>query len=269
MLLAKRLRLGQINSGSGDGSITGWDLDEATLLTDLSLPKNGQSVTLSSDGTFLYVGSGRYYIYQYMLSVAWDISTATLSNTIDLFSQGYEEFPNGLYISPDGTRFFQLGADKDSVEHFSLATTWDITTASFVQEFYIGSKDIVPSGLHISDDGLHLYTSSFIYDCVYQWTMTTPWDLSTASFVYKFDLSGHVIDNPHDIHFSPDGTKMLLSESTTITKYELSTAWDISSAVFAQEKAGDFGNGLFVSADGVNLFAANSGSSKLYHWVMQ
>ena len=74
---------------------------------------------------------------------------------------------------------------------------------------------------------------------VTQYTLTTPFDISTAVKTSQTDLLGSdassVLKYPHAIEFKPDGTKMFVTAGDSVAsvyQYNLTTAWDSSTAEF-------------------------------------
>ena len=65
-----------------------------------------------------------------------------------------------------------------------------------------------------------------------QYSLTTPFDISTAKLVSTTQLSDGTTDLelPHAIEFKPDGTKMFVIANTGlyVYQYNLTTAWDTS-----------------------------------------
>ncbi len=74
---------------------------------------------------------------------------------------------------------------------------------------------------------------------VTQYSLSTPFDISTAKKTSQTDLLGSneatVLKYPHAIEFKPDGTKMFVTAGDAVAavyQYNLTTAWDSSSAEF-------------------------------------
>ena len=74
---------------------------------------------------------------------------------------------------------------------------------------------------------------------VTQYSLSTPFDISTATKTSQTDLLGGgstpVLKYPHAIEFKPDGTKMFVVSGdifSDVYQYKLTTAWDSSSAEF-------------------------------------
>jgi hypothetical protein len=77
---------------------------------------------------------------------------------------------------------------------------------------------------------------------------------SVAGWAYDSTFS---VANPTDIFFKPDGLVMYLAFAASITQYNLSVAWDITTAVagtsFSMSLIDSATNGLFISPDGTKL----------------
>jgi len=85
------------------------------------------------------------------------------------------------------------------------------------------------------------------------------WDISTAVYLQEFSVAAKEI-NPTGIFFKPDGTKMYTIgyDGDTVDEYDLSTAWDVSTAVYLQEfsvAAKELtSTGLFFKQDGTKMY---------------
>ena len=67
-------------------------------------------------------------------------------------------------------------------------------------------------------------------DDVNEYTLSTAFDVSTASFVDSFDISSQE-DSPTGLAFNNDGTKMFIVgyQRDNVCEYDLTSAFDISS----------------------------------------
>ena len=141
----------------------------------------------------------------------------------------------GFYISLDGLKLY-VGDINDTIYQYTLATAFDISTASYdTKNFDHSAQSTTGTAIFMNKDGLKLY----VLDgggTLYQYTLATAFDISTASYdTVSFDTSSQNI--PSDIYFSNDGTKMYTfgtysSTNRRISQYTLSTAWDISTATY-------------------------------------
>ena len=71
-------------------------------------------------------------------------------------------------------------------------------------------------------------------DDVNEYSLSTPWDVSTASFVHASTNVGDT--SQYGVTFATDGTKMYTVGGALdyIKEWNLSTAWDVSTATFHQ-----------------------------------
>jgi DNA-binding beta-propeller fold protein YncE len=78
--------------------------------------------------------------------------------------------------------------------------------------YVIGSKTTHPRGLAFKTDGTEMYVVSYGDSNVHQWTLSTGFDVSTASFTRTLDTTR--ADYGQAITFKPAGTKMYVTEDT-------------------------------------------------------
>lgn len=218
-----------------------WDISTAVYLQVFSVAAQDpapQGVFFKDDGTVMYiVGESNDTVFQYQLSTAWDISTATFSMpTTKYFSVATQELsPNGLSFKSDGTKMYAAGDNSGCVNEYDLSSAWAVSTATYLQRFLISTPDSNPSGLFFKPDGTKMYTTGFANDSVYEYTLSTAWNISTAVYVQALSVTAKETQ-PSGAVFKSDGTKMYVVGITSdnVHEYDLSTAWNISTAVFLQ-----------------------------------
>jgi DNA-binding beta-propeller fold protein YncE len=225
-----------------------------------------QGLFFKPDGTKMYViGNSGNDVNEYSLSIAWDINSASYVQNFSVATQ--ETVPTGLFFKPDGTKMYVVGSNSDNVNEYSLSTAWDISTASYVQNFSVASEDTSPQGLFFKPDGTKMYVVGAIGDDVNEYSLSTAWNISTASYVQNFSVATQEI-GPQDLFFKPDGTKMYVVGSTgdNVNEYSLSTAWDISTASYtaALKMVFPVPTGIFMRDDGLQLFVVDSSSDIVY-----
>ena len=92
----------------------------------------------------------------------------------------------------DGTRFFLMEVQNKVVKQYNLSTGFDFDTetdANADLDLLSGSGESSISGGTISDDGRYIYMCRTNGN-VHQWTLSTPWELSTASYTRVATFSG-------------------------------------------------------------------------------
>ena len=227
MLMVNQLAgfgVGASNSSDGPWDISGGVYASKSL--SVSAQASGASgLAFSSDGTKAYVSDQiSDTIYQYTLTTAWDISTGSYaSKSLSVTAQ--ETNPQTIAFSSDGTKAYTVGSTNNDIYQYTLTTAWDISTGSYASKLLdVGAQDVNPEGLAFSSDGTKAYVLGSTGDAIYQYTLTTAWDISTGSYASK-SLSVAAQDStPRDLGFSSDGTKAYIVGSTSNTIYQYTLA---------------------------------------------
>jgi hypothetical protein len=98
-----------------------------------------KDVFFKPDGLKMYViGTISDAVFQYDLSTAWDVSTASFTYpTTEYFSVGSQETnPTGVFFKPDGLKMYVIGSFGDDVNEYDLSTAWDVSTASYSSKLF-------------------------------------------------------------------------------------------------------------------------------------
>jgi hypothetical protein len=188
---------------------TAWNISTASYLQSFSVAgqtTNPASPFFKTDGTKMYIlNRTTDSVLEYSLSLAWDISTATYSQAFSVASQ--ETNPLGLFISDDGLKMYVTGDVGDDVNEYTLSVAWDISTASYVRIFSVAAQETGPSGIFFKSDGTEMYVVGRGQDTVFQYSLSTAWNISTASYG-KYFIIGSFEGDVQGIYFKPDGMKM-------------------------------------------------------------
>ncbi len=218
-----------------------YDISSATYTQNFSVSSQSTDpvgLVFSPDGTSMYVVSGVYppgakNIFQYALTTAFDISTASLSKDFD--SSGQDSQARGIQFNADGTKMFINGVTGDAYFQYSLSSAYDISTGSYDSvSFSLSSQDGNMEDVVFNADGTKFYGVGLNTYAIYQYSCSSAFDLSTASYdSVSFSISSQ--DNsPRDLFFKPDGSKMWLlgRQNNSIYQYSLSSAFDLSTASY-------------------------------------
>lgn len=165
----------------------------------------------------------------------------------------------------DGTKFYILGRGTLNVIEYNLTNPWDIETASYVHELDISpemgtavQESAAPHGLYIkkeTGDMLWIFNRTEIWE----YTLSTDWDISTATQTGYRDLSTH-ITRGHDIDFKPDGSILYVDDriAETVSQFNLNTGWDIETTdldyVYDISAKQEAVRGIQFSPDGSRMF---------------
>jgi len=231
-----------------------------------------RGIAFNNDGTKMYiVGDVGNDVNEYNLSTAFDISTAVYSQNFSVASQSTN--PEGIFFKPDGTKMYIASESSSSIEAYNLSTAFDISTATFDNDTSTSSFETGVSGVALNNDGTKLYFVGYNTDTVYQFALSTAYDVSTrgGSAEQTFSVSSQDA-LPHDIVFNPDGTKMFIvgKSGQDINEYTLSTAFDISTATFvdAFSVASQETNptAMAFNNDGSKMFVVGYDSDTVYEY---
>ena len=121
---------------------------------------SGTDVSFSSDGLQMFiVGEGSRSIHQYVLSTAWQTSTATYTNKVYNLTAQANTNPLGLYLTPDGTRIFVV-MENDIIYSYTMSTANDLATISYdSKSFNANSILSAPSTIFFKPDGSKMFLS--------------------------------------------------------------------------------------------------------------
>lgn len=197
-------------------------------LTEFNTQTN--RLSFGNDGSKMYVMQSNS-VYEYDLSSAWDVNTAKHQPQ---FINTIEGTPNGTYITADGTKMYIVGNTSDAVHQFAVDPPFSIKHATFVQSFSVAAQDTNPRSVDFKPDGTVMYVIGITNDRLYEYSLSTAWDISTASFVRFISLIA-LDGSVYSSTFKPDGSKLYLSGTDNDSIYELTltTPWDITTALGA------------------------------------
>ncbi len=200
---------------------TAWDITSAVYnsVTISTAAGGHQNIVFSTDGSKMYSIDKGDYIYQYDLSTNWDLSTADYAtNSVKLSTESSE--PNGLFFKPDGSRMYISDTLSDLIYQYDLSTDWDLSTADYAtNSVNKATQGTFTQQIFFKPDGLIMYEADSASDMMHQWTLSTPWDLSTASIDTE---SAVPVDNAiQSLFFKPDGSVMYQSDNLNNKIYQL------------------------------------------------
>ncbi len=257
---------------------TPWDLSTITysskslVIGDYDLNCNG--VAISDDGTRLFfTGYAGDTVWSCTLSTPYDLATATV-DVKSVFVGTQDVLPTTPIFGDNGTKMYVLGSFNDTAYQYTLSTAWNVSTATYASKsFSFTTQDATPLGIFFKSDGLALYMVGQTNDTVYQYTLSTAWDISTASYASKsFSVTGQEV-TPRALFFKPDGLKMYVigQNGDDVNEYDLSTAWDVSTASFLRVSAtvGEgTPTGLWFKDDGTKMYVTGQANDTVREFTL-
>lgn len=244
---------------------TPWDISTATYTAESSITadtSHPRGIFFKPDGTKFYLcSSDDITVYQFDVSTPWDITTET-NDSKSLDCSGEISIYNlyGIFFKPDGY-YCYVTARYDTIYQYVLSTAWDISTAAYDNKSYSPTEDN-PFSIYFKDDGSKMYMLHGLSDeTVYQYTLSTPWDISTAGYDTKsFDVQTEAPAACY-ITMKSDGTILYVVGTTndTIYQYDIDTPWDISTCdydnVFLDISAKETTpRAMFLKLDGTEVY---------------
>ncbi|MEP0984557.1 cadherin domain-containing protein [Ekhidna sp.] len=243
---------------------------------------SAHGITFNNDGTKVYiVGTSNDQVFQYSLSTAYDVTTATLDGSSTSLN-AQDDSPLALAFNDTGSRLFIAGGISESILEYTLSTPYDVTSGfSYSNNSLDVSAQGYPNGLAFSSDGLKLFTTSANTDQVSQFSLISAYNISSGA---TLDGSYSVSDQentPNGIAFSESGTKMVIMGSSTqasqkyVHNYHLENAYDITSGVSPYENpvninAYEFGpTDIAFSNNGDRMFIVGVNGNEINQFDMQ
>jgi hypothetical protein len=227
----------------------------------------------SPNGLKMYVaGSSGDDVNEYNLSTAWVVSSAVFSLVFSV--AGQDTSPQGLFFRADGTKMYVLGQTNNTVFQYTLSTPWSVATASYDSiSFSVATQDLTSIGLWFKPNGLSMYVVGSTGDAVYQYTLSTAWNVSTATFLQSFSISGQETVSS-GISFTGDGSRMFVLGTTgdDVNVYNLTTPWDISTSafvnVFSVSGQDLTPNDIYIKPDGTKMYIVGTTNDTVFQYTV-
>lgn len=210
------------------------------------------------------------------ISNPWNISGATQDLCFDLSSE--EGSPFGMAFSTDGTKMYMSGEVQETVFQYTLSTPWNLSSASDSGlSKVVTSQDGSPYQLSFSSDGTKMFVFGSGNNTVYQYTLSTAWNVSSANWdgvSFSWLATGQDLD-PSGMSFKSDGTKLYLvgNFSDAIYQYTLSTPWSLGSVVYDSVSFSTTGEDFTpvdvqFSSDGLKMFLVGGGNDDIFQYTL-
>ena len=233
----------------GQGTGEGYAISSASILSGThTVNANVGALTFKPDGTEMYyVGTHNDRVSRHTLSTPWDVSTASFvgssPNTLTQVSQLTD-----VKFNNDGTKMYmadKAGTTDNTIYQYSLSSAWDPGTATYDNKSYDFTTQLTSDELNcfvFNNDGSAVYLAELGPSRdIFQYTLSTPFDISTASYANKSLSLTSVASNGYIgrqyFQFTNDGSKLFLIHTFhpagfvgKIYEYSLTTAYDISTA---------------------------------------
>jgi len=218
---------------------TPWNVTTLSFANGLDVSTNFSYTTgidFSADGQYMFVCgglSGVYSLVKYTLSTNWDISTATVSQSLPIPE------PGAVRLKSDGTVVYILNiSGADTVHQYNLSTAWDLSSigasSGNLNITGLSGEDEV-AGFTFFEDGSKLFAVGSTLQSVLEFDLSTPWDLSSGSYIANYYI-GDKITDPVDVYVKSDRKEVLVAGSIggnpdKLFQYRLDSVAEASSTV--------------------------------------
>jgi hypothetical protein len=191
----------------------------------------------TGDGTFT---NSNPTVVGYQMS-----STVNLNSTSpSITSQGSGGSWQVVEFDPTGNHVYMVSSTNEigyakTVYQYSMSTPHDLSTLNTTPANTLDMSSRVAGSaniycpLHITNSGYDLYFGDYQNNIIYQWKMSTAYDLSTAS--YHGASSAIFVHSMPSLFIQPNGLTGYqvqdgISGSAVLREFTMSTAWDITTA---------------------------------------
>ena len=146
--------------------------------------------------------------------------------------------------------------------------------AVFVDAHVVSGQETDPQGLAFNNDGTKMFVCGKVGDDINEYTLSTGFDVSTASYDSKVSVSAQTA-KPMAVQFNTDGTKMFVVDEIAdrVLEYTLSVGFDVSSTVtfidaFSVVSQETKPTGLAFNNDGTKMFITGWNSDDVNEYAL-
>jgi len=254
-----------------------WDTSTARLEKSASIVSSCIGIAFDSTGTKMYASTSSTVTY-YSLSTPWDISSLTSVSSKTFTAMSLSITATDITFSSDGTKLYGLTAS--AIYQYTLTTAWDLSTATYASKTVsISAQELSATGLHVNFDGTKLYVIGTSGDDINEYNLTTPGDISTATFS---SISSAFTSSPSGIVVSSDGTRAFIVDSSLndIRRYNLRTPWRATGAYYANANinvtamtggavSGELAvSSIFIPEDGSNVYVVGTTLGRVHQFSL-
>lgn len=210
----------------------------------------------------------------------WDVRYGKFTNRF-IGIGTIEGNPEGLFWHPEGVHVYVTGQNTDFVHRFTSQVPWEIDTILWdgpTKRFSVNVQDARPAGIFFKPDGTRMYVAGNVNNRIYQYDLSTAWDVSTSVYNSVSLLVG-VGTDLHDLWWKPDGSSVyaVTNNNNRIIQFDISSPVNYWNIGFANNTSGrffDMGNidntplGMCFKPDGTKMYIAGQQRSRIYEFTL-
>ena len=181
------------------------------------------------NGTKLYLAQNAtpISIDQYNLSTAWSLTSATYNSTFSVTGQ-ISSTNYTFALKSDGTKFYN--GVGNTLYQYSMSTPWSISTSSYDSKSLNLATGTSPTmggntlSIDFNSDGTKLFATCIGASdgnyYIYEYSLSTAWDISTASYTSQTQILTAFTNSPYGLKFKPQGDSVfILDYPRTLKRY--------------------------------------------------
>ena len=246
----------------GVSSKGNWDVNANATNYDFfdEKPISYSSITLTpsatGDGTFT-LSSGSFDSADVGKKVVGNSGSAVITATSGTY-KSVTPFADTSAISSWQLFGAEGKSDGTGIQLAGYVNNYDLANASYTTISPILSQSEGYSYMHFKPDGTKVWVGGQQQDTIYEYDLSTAFDLSTISYGRAKAFSTST--QSRGFFMKSDGTRAYISNYTgTIYQLDLSTAWDISTATYnsVTMALGHYTQGFYIKSDGTKLYNIN------------
>lgn len=206
-------------------------------------------------------------------TVVGDVSTMSYQNST-LGVSGTFSWLRNIYITPDGSKAFILNEHRNSeatIREYSLSTPYSTSSATFLRSFNETQGESTTRGFDFNADGTKLYLVGYGQKTVYEYSLGSAYNLSSATYTTSFSVSS--MSTPGDFTWGDNGNKFYIVDhggTKNIWQFPVTTAYDLSTVgsptqISNPNAAGRTGRALRWTDDGLKFYYTSDDASGAYH----
>lgn len=285
-------------AGSGGGLLDnmapdiGTGSDTPLFIRDSNSSTYQLSISFNSTGT-IAVACGNSKFKKFSLSTAWDLSTATETQSVNKwldYSPQNATWLGNIYsvvFKSDGTKCWIATAAYDpnynggnwkyGITEVLLSTAWDLSTWSLNHTVYQANFSQIyasMNGIAVAEDGSKLYFTQGT--TLHELSLPTAFDLSSAVYSTSTGFA-NTVNTLGGIAWSSNGNKLYVVDqgyksTAAIYEYPVNTPWAVSTTNTSGVTAypvnqyqniynlNEFPNSVTVAGNGLKIYYTTNGS---------
>jgi len=147
--------------------------------------------------------------------------------------------PTDIFVSKDGWKLYTISQSSRKIHEFQFEVQNDISTLFYTNRVTTLSttQTSTPYAASFSDDLSKMYIAAYTKKRLVEYDLTTPGDITTATYSGNFIDTSTTINGPIGVHISHDGTKIYGTDnqSNFVRQFNLVTPYDTSTAVYSNK----------------------------------